>query len=588
MNPRSNWFLLLVAVGLGLFVWVTERHAGVVVRGGSGAVVRYDPVDAGLVGAVELMRSNSVWRAELTNGTWRLALPVRYPAQSASIQRLLDGVGRLTPSGFVTSAEVAAQPEGLRAFGLEPPAATITLHTPSGPAILRLGNGAPGGARFYFQRVGTEGVFLGPIAFLDALPNSANDWRDRTLMDLAGSAHDRVGLSVRGRVVFEAVRDGQVWRLRQPLSARADGERIEALVAQLGTVRATGFVSDDAVIDRASFGLQPPEAELTIGSGTNDLVQLQVGAIATNAPNERFVRRMPQGNLVRVAAEDLALLERPLSDFRDPRMLGALDGVDRVQLLGTNGFVVERTGTNWFVTQPRRFPAERAAVDLLLSSLAQLEVAEFVNDVVADLTPYGLNTPSREIVASSGTNRLAHLQVGRVANPAGTLLYARRIDEPSVYAVPRTILFSLESAAQLRSWHFDVTNVVSVSVLSHGRTRSLTRGPSGWSASGGTATETAGEAMDEVLHRLGAWDSTRYVVSDEAAMLKAGRIRELDHELKITLRAPAPVQTLSLRFGAEFGPSRVLLARFDDDPVALRLEIPAQLHAELVQYLGMP
>jgi hypothetical protein len=94
--------------------------------------------------------------------------------------------------------------------------------------------------------------------------------------------------------------------------------------------------------------------------------------------------------------------------------------------------------------------------------------------------------------------------------------------------------------------------------------------------------------MDEVLHRLGAWDSTRYVVSDEAAMLKAGRIRELDHELKITLRAPAPVQTLSLRFGAEFGPSRVLLARFDDDPVALRLEIPAQLHAELVQYLGMP
>jgi hypothetical protein len=36
------------------------------------------------------------------------------------------------------------------------------------------------------------------------------------------------------------------------------------------------------------------------------------------------------------------------------------------------------------------------------------------------------------------------------------------------------------------------------------------------------------------------------------------------------------------------GASRIVLAWFDDDPVALRLEMPQGLHEAMVEFLGMP
>ena len=588
MNPRVNWGLFVLAMAMGVFVYVSDRRPAVRLSGGAGATTTFEPVDASLVGVVEVLRSNVVIRAELTNGAWRLALPVPYPGQSASVQRFLAEAAALVPSGFVSAAEVGAQPEGMKAFGLEPSQAMVTLHASTGPVILRIGNVAPGGVRFYFQRVGSEGVYLAPTNFLGALPSYGSEWRDRTLMDLGGKAPDRVTMASRGRVVFEAVKEGRRWSLRQPLTARADGERIEALLAQLGAVRAAGFVTDAPVIDRLAYGLQPPEAELVVGMGGQELARLQVGTAPTNAPDQRFVRRMAHTNIVTVPAEDLAVLGRPMVDFRDPRVFGPLPEADRVELRGTNRFVVGREGTNWFVLEPRRFRAETAAVELLLSSVGQLEVAEFVNDVVTDLRPYGLDQPSRELRVSSGTNPVAHLMVGKIANPVGTLLYARRPDEPSVYAVPRTILFNLESPGQLRTWKFGAPQVASVEVVHGGRSLRWSREGTSWKTIAGSAPDVVPEAVEEALHRLGQWDSMRYVVTDETAVARSARVGEVDHEVRLTMGGDAPARSVRLRFGAAMGASRIVLAWFDDDPVALRLEMPEALHQALVKFLGMP
>lgn len=588
MNVRSNWILFLVALGLAAYVMLVDRKAGVTVRGGAGAST-YEPVDPGSVTAVELMRSNAVVRAEATNGTWRLVLPVAYPAQAASVEKLLAGLGHVVPSGFITPGQVAGQPDGLKSYGLEPPGATVTFLTAQGASIFRLGNLTPAGSHFYFQRVGSEGVYTAPVAILESVPSGADEWRDRTLWDLGGRSYDRVRLESKGRTVFEAVRDLGGWRLRQPLSARADGERIEAMLAQLGTVRVSGFVTDAAVIDRAAYGLQPPEFELSVGIGTNDLVRMQVGSMPTNAPGERFVRRLANTNVVRVAASDLEVLEHPLEDFRDPLVFGALGGVSALEVRGSNAFSLSLVGTNWFVTAPSRFPAEGSAVEFLLAQLAQLEIAQFVNDVVPDLAPYGLDRPGREFLALRGTNVLAHLQVGSPTDRRGTLLFARRTDEPGVYAIPRTVLFNLESAGQLRSWKFDPTNAVEIEVAAGGQRHVLVRQGGVWRIPGGPAFKGfLPDAVDEMLYRIGIWDSMRYAVTDEAALLRAGRFAEVSQEVRIRFGEGAPMKSLRLRFGAPLGANRFVLANFDEDPVALRLEMPAGLHADLSRYLGMP
>jgi hypothetical protein len=589
MNTRTNWLMLLAAVGLGAYVFLVDRKAGMSVRSGSGETTMYAPVEVASVTAVDVARSNLVMRAEVEEGVWRMTLPLVYPAQSASIQRFLDQISRLLPTGYVTASEVGAQPEGLKAFGLEPPMATVGLTTLTVPVTLRLGGPSPQPGRFYFQRVGTDGVFTADASILGVLPESANDWRDRTLLDLGGRAFDRITLAGRGRTVFDAVRDvGGRWRLRQPVSARADGERLEALVATLQTVQATGFVSDALVIDRAAYGLQPPELELAVGAGTNDIVRIQVGSWDTNHPGQRFVRRLSHTNLVRVASSDLAILDQPLDQFRDLLLLGLLEGVTRLELRGTNGFEVERAGTNWMVTTPTAFPADNATVDFLISHLGTLEIVSFVNDVVPSLEPYGLVTPTREFLAWRGTNVLAHLQVGGPANPERTLLYARRLDEAGVYAISRTVLFNLETAAQLRSWRFDPKQVVTIRVEHEGRNRVLTREGAGWKVTEGEVGELIPDAVEESLYRLGEWNSMRYAVADEAALLRDGRFGAVRHEVVLTLNEVAPMTRLRLRFGASLGLSRIVLANFDDEPAGLRLELPEALYEGLVRYLGLP
>ena len=297
-------------------------------------------------------------------------------------------------------------------------------------------------------------------------------------------------------MVFEAVKEPSGrWQLRQPLSARADAERLEGLVAQLQNVRVEGFVTDAPVVDRLALGLQPPAAELAIGRGTNELARLEIGGVRTNSPLLRYVRCLAHTNVVLVEAAALELLGRPFSEFREPRLVGPLEGVTHIERRGPGGFIAELSGTNWWVTAPRRFPADTATIGLFLGQIFELEIAQFVNDVVSDLAPYGLVTPSREFVLGHGTEPLVKVQLGGPANPTGTLLYARRLDEPGVYAVPRTVLVNLESAGQLRDWRFPSTNVVAVDIVQQGRVGRLVRGPAGWQAA------TAPSQVETILFR---------------------------------------------------------------------------------------
>jgi hypothetical protein len=588
MNTRSNWILFVIAAGLAVYVFLLSPKTGVTVRGGAG-VGKFEPVDPMRVTSVELIRSNSVMRVERTNRTWRMTMPVEYPAQAVSVDRLVEQLGRMVPATFITAAQVAAQPEALKAFGLEPPMATLELGTGEGPAIFRIGGLTPLRTHFYFQRVGSEGVYTADLGVLEGLPAHPSEWRDRALLGMELRGYDRVTLASRGRTAFEAVREGTRWRLRQPLSARADGERIEALVAYLQGLRVKEFVTDAAVIDRAVYGLQPPEFEVAIGLGTNDLARLQVGGVATNAVGERFVRRLSHTNVVRVLAEELTMLERPLEDFRDPRLFGPLEGVTGMEVRGSNSFRLALVGTNWMVTEPRTFPAERSAVELLLSQLSDMAIAQFVNDVVPDLTRYGLDRPGREFVVMRGTNVAAHLQVGKVADNLGTLLFARRLDEPGVYAVPRTVLFNLDSEAQVRSWRMDPTNVVQVTVTHQGRKRVFGREAGTWKVTEGTPlAEFIPDAIDEMLFQIGNWDSMRYTVTDEAWLTRMGKFGEVAHEVEIRLGAPAVMRVMRLRFGGMLGANRYVMARFDEDPRSLRLEMPNGLYEGLVRYLGLP
>ena len=579
MNPRVTWLLVLVALGLGGYLYVAERRPGITVTGADGLRVRFLPVAAEQVTAVELFRSNGIVRVERDGKGWTMRLPVSYAAQSQGVETLLKTLAQLAPRSWIPSAQLgAAGSETWKAFGLDDSAATLKLETKSGPVIYKFGATAPLGRQFYFQPVGSDGVYTADKTLLDLLPVAADVWRDRSLVNLRDTAFDR--LELRGnKTAFEAVRDPATgdWRLTKPLAARGDKDRLNNLLHTLQTARVAQFVSDSPLANLDLYGLQPPDSEVLFGSGTNPVARLQFGSV-TNKSGLVYVRRLAQTNIVMVPAATADALHNPLSFFRDHQLLPPLADTTRVEFTaGKETAVIERSGTNWLVTAPAKFPARREQMERIFTLLAAATITDFPNDVVADYAPYGLATPFRTYTFTRGTNAPLQIQFGARADAEH--VYVRRLDEAGVYVVRLTDLLQLpESAEQVRDFRFDATNVVKIAIAQKGNTRTLGRRTDGeWNVIAGNPGKPFAPAIAETLHRLGELDSVPYAVRDEAIYTTSRSFADIAHEVTLTFAPGGTLQALRLRFVADSGALAVALANFDGDPLPMRILIQGDL-----------
>lgn len=594
MNSRHTWILLLVAIALASYLKFVELRAPIRIRATHGGHAAFRPLELASVRSLELQRSNQVMRVERDSKGWWLKYPVSQPAQTVGIDRMIDALKKLEPTAHVSAAEIAAQPGGLAAFGLQPPQALLTIESVTDRTVLNLGSPSPVGNRFYFQRMGSDGLFVADTALLDALPANANDWRDRSLLSLRDAQVNRI--EIRGQTDLKAERDPStgVWRLTRPLAARADGARLELLLNELKNARIAEFVTDAPMVDAAAFGLQPPAIEFAAGEGTDDLVRLQIGRSPTNQPSWRYVRNLLQTNVYLVPNKTLTSLDAPLSAFRDRQLTPPLDATAYIHFrFGTNETTLEREGTNWWIQLPRRFPADPSGIDHLLAELASLEIIEFPADVVTDFAKFGLAEPNREFalgkrvtnrVASVTNQPIVKIQFGRPLTNNSALLYVRRSDEPGVYAVPKIDFRLPETANQLRDWHFASTNVTEIRVQRGGRTRVFQRSVEGSWETGEPSLPS--DSFDELLHRLSDWNSVRFTIRDEAAFLKAYKFSDRSHEISLVFRERSgPLQQWRLRFGADLGTEVVVLANFDDDPLSIHLKLPRTLYEDLYHLL---
>ncbi len=146
MNTRLTWLLFLVATALGGYVAFTElgREEGQL-RNRGGAEVRFNPIIARDVTAVELLRSNTVVRVERQGEAWAMKLPVAYPGLGSAIDTFLENLAKVTPSRWLSAAELAAggATNLQQAFGFEGGSVTIKLETSAGPVLLKLGGPTP-------------------------------------------------------------------------------------------------------------------------------------------------------------------------------------------------------------------------------------------------------------------------------------------------------------------------------------------------------------------------------------------------------------------------------------------------------------
>jgi len=538
-----------------------------------------------------------VIRAERTNSVWQLTKPVDYRAQTSSIERLLDTLDRLAPAVYLSDHERRSRPQAEEEEGLAQPQAAVFLQQGERTFQIDIGAPTPPGDQLYLQVAGNTGVYIVDAELLKILPKTKDDWRDRTLMDLKGLAYDRVTVT-NGPRVLEFQRGptlGQWQIVNPPIQARADAERLDGMLLQLGGLRVAQFISDNPKADLESFGLQPPALAIGLAQGTNLAVQLQFGRSPTNDPAQVHARRAGQNTIVTVPTNGLSRWLDSVSAFRDPHLIRLpvapvaitvrADEIFSVQLQGTNGW---RILTNDLAVDP-------TAVQDLLAVLTESPIVEF-HDVVTplDLPKYGLSHPSRQYIlkaadaSPSATNYiLVELDFGFTND---NKVFVSRPDETSVYAISLAEFQRLPGASfQLRPrrlWQFAPDDVQRVVIHQTGKERQILHsgeGPPAWSLAQGSQGVIEPLSVNETTKAFGQLEVTNWVARGEASRARYGLTpppRQLTFQLKngekptVEIGAPSPGNSLygAVKQGGEFW----------------IFEFPAWLARELNQFLSIP
>jgi Domain of unknown function (DUF4340) len=513
MKTKSTAIWFVLAVLLFAFIWFWQKHS-------QSAAPAADRLLPGLRGAdvtdIEVIPAGALAiDADCTNGVWQLEKPFAYPAQAAAIENLINVMEKLTPATRLSAAEIGAHKDADAEYGFDNPQFSVMISTGSQQWQLRIGNTTAPGDQVFVRVAGVDGTFVTDAKWLQFLPRNATPWRDTSLVDTM-NAFDCIVVTNGARVI-ELRRDttNQFWRMTQPLSARADNERIIAALQQLRSAQIARFVSDDPKVDLAAYGLQPASLDLWLGSGTNFTDAIHLGKTTPENSDLVFARRDGWNSVVALTNDVFARWRGTVNDFRDPRLMELTTPVAEIDVRGASNFTLQQHGSNDWVLVGQTFPVDGDNVRDFIRTLGGLRVAEFVkdNNTATDLQGYGLAAPA-------GTNQITLLSAAGDTNSViaqiifGSVetnkIYVKRADENFVYALGGEDLNRLQPFANSwffrdrRIWDFSETNVVQITLRQNGKTRTLLRsGANLWSIAAGSQGIITPAAVEETIHRLG-------------------------------------------------------------------------------------
>lgn len=193
-------------------------------------------------------------------------------------------------------------------------------------------------------------------------------------------------------------RDG-AWRVAQPVDFPADPTAADAIAGALATMTSLAVIEEPQ--EPAVYGLGDDARTLRFAAGGIER-ELRLGRttpvggntyVATGADDDAAVYTVPTFKL--------SVFEKPLDDLRERRPLRFERGdVRRIEAEWTGGrAVVEKQGDTWRLVEPFAADADETTIETLLSDLAFLRAAGFVDEPPPP-AEVGLAEPEYRVVLS--------------------------------------------------------------------------------------------------------------------------------------------------------------------------------------------
>lgn len=396
MRWKTTLALLVATVGIGAYLSLYElRQPSPEEREQLSKQVVNVPPDA----ATQLVVDAPQAKVTLTRrgNTWALS-PAGFRADGSLVNRILSDLSPLTAERVLSGSK--ERPLDLKAFGLDPAAAWVSVVATGTPTTFLIGETTALKGNRYLKVTGRAEVFVVSSALLDDANQPAEKFRDPFLLRVDTWQADRLTVAATTQP-FSVAKTDAAWHLTEPLADLADRSEINALLGTLSDLAIKRFVEDAPQVEQLSdWGLDNPKAEIAVHQedGAAAGVTLFFGAPVDGEPSLLYAKRSDEPPLYAVAAADVEAFLRNPQDLRARACVEFFStDVKKVEVARESSrWTMERTDGQW-KAEGADAALDSTRVDEFLRNLSGLRIGGFLDDTPADLAQYGLNPPAGAI-----------------------------------------------------------------------------------------------------------------------------------------------------------------------------------------------
>ncbi len=346
-------------------------------------------------------------------------------------------------------------------------------------------------------------VVAGAYFWLEAKGKKSEDARQLFPMD----EKEIERLSIKkpeGQIVVE--REGNGWRLVEPVQARADAMEISSALQTLLTTKQERSI-DEQPKSLAEYGLEHPAIQVTLRlKGDKPPAVLLLGDKNPNGFSI-YAKRGDQPAVFLVADILRTRLDRKAADFRDKTLLVLEpDKVKQLELIakGRSIKLSRSGGDTWELTQPIKGKADASAIRQLLWNIKDARVKEFLAGGADAKRRYGLDTPDF-IVSLTEPDASKRLLLKKAPDPKMGL-YALADPGEWVVTVDARLLTELsKSPFDLRDrslFRFETTDVKTIELRRGDQSIKLAKEGDAWKLTAPTQADTQAGKVYDLLYAL--------------------------------------------------------------------------------------
>jgi hypothetical protein len=464
MKFRTTIILLIIA-GIGaayIFLYDKQQYrTDVWVQRQQMVLPDYKP---GQINKIEMKRGDTNIVLESTdNERWRMVEPLQLRADKAEVEEILAQFEFLRKVGVIKESET--ENFSLKEYGLETPGLIVNLWLKKGSMVggtagdvtkytVNIGDRLAAGQDTVYITAGDDkDVSVVDAKFLEKVDKEINDLRNKWAFEYDKHAVERVRLESGENEPVVCSKAEQLWWITQPLSDRADTERIKDILDELKNLKIAkeDFVSDSDE-DVINYGLDKPVFTISIGT-TDDVQTLHLG----HSLDEKIYAKL-DGESSIFLVHDIILrdLDLELNDLRDKQFLRfdaiGTYGIEKIDMTSSDtNLVMEKTVQyDWMIKSPKLILADRDTVREFVEKIKDLQIQQYIDDSGANFDKYGLADSPIEVSVFRriGEGETVKFLIGN-ADENGGLCYVRRDGEDAVYTVPTENFYDIAKAGYL-------------------------------------------------------------------------------------------------------------------------------------------